>query len=59
MRTIEKIIVDLLSSNHISADEAELMITKLSQTPSSLGFKPKRTADSYWYQTNTMNDENS
>jgi len=59
MRTIGKIILDLLSSNHISADEAELMINKLSRDGKSLGFQPKRTASPYWYQTNTMNDENS
>ncbi len=59
MRTIGKIIVDLLANNHISADEAELMITKLSQTPSSLGFKPKRTSDSYWVQTTTLDYENN
>ncbi len=59
MRTIGKIIVDLLSSNHISADEAELMINKLSRNGESLGFKPKRTTNPYWYQTNTMNNENS
>ncbi len=59
MRTIGKIIVDLLANNHISADEAELMITKLSQTPISLGFKPKRSSDPYWVQTTTLDYENN
>jgi len=59
MRSIRKIILDLLADNHISVDEAELLITKLLQTtPKSLGFQPKRTADSYWVRTTTMDYEN-
>ena len=60
MRTIGKIIVDLLASNHISELEAEMLITKLSEnTPKSLGFQPRRTADPYWIQTTTMDYEDS
>jgi len=53
MRTIEKIIVDLLANNHISADEAELMITHLSESKRPSGFQPERTSSPYWYQTTT------
>jgi hypothetical protein len=60
MRTIGKIIVDLLASNHLSQSEAEMLITKLSESNKhSLRFQPKRTADSYWIQTTTMDYENS
>ena len=59
MRSIGKIILDLLADNHVSVDEAELLITKLLQTtPKSLGFQPKRTDNSYWVRTTTMDYEN-
>jgi hypothetical protein len=54
MRTIGKIIVDLLSDNQISAEEAELMITHLSDSKRPSGYQPERTASPYWYQTTTL-----
>ena len=57
MRSIRKIILDLLADNHISAEEAESLITKLSET-TLLGFQPKQTADSYWVRTTTLDYEN-
>tara|TARA_R100001463_G_scaffold23074_5_gene55234 strand:- start:11175 stop:11339 length:165 start_codon:yes stop_codon:yes gene_type:complete len=54
MRTIGKIIVDLLSSNHISAEEAELMITHLSENKRPSGHQPGWTSSPYWYQTTTL-----
>jgi hypothetical protein len=54
MRTIGKIIVDLLASNHLSESEAEMLITKLSEnTNKSLSLRPRSTSDSYWVQTTT------
>jgi hypothetical protein len=54
MRTIGKIIVDLLTSNHLSESEAEMLITKLSEnTNKSLSLRPRSTSDSYWVQTTT------
>jgi len=53
MRTIGKIIVDLLSDNQISAEEAELMITHLSDSKRPSGYQPERTSSPYWYQTTT------
>jgi|TARA_R110000803_G_scaffold190241_1_gene252755 hypothetical protein len=53
MRTIGKIIVDLLSDNQVSAEEAEMLITHLSDKKEPLGISPERTSSPYWYQTTT------
>jgi len=53
MRRIGKIIVDLLSDNQISAQEADLIITNLSDSKKPSGFQPERTTSPYWYQTTT------
>ena len=53
MRTIGKIIVDLLSDNQISAQEADLIITNLSDSKKPSGFQPERNTSPYWYQTTT------
>lgn len=53
MRTIGKIILDLLSDNQISAEEAEVLITSLSENNRPSGFQPKRIVGPYWFQTTT------
>lgn len=53
MRTIGKIIVDLLSDNQISAEEADLIITNLSDSKKPSGYQPERITSPYWYQTTT------
>jgi hypothetical protein len=53
MRTIGKIIVDLLSDNQISDQEAEMLITHLSEKKEPLGTQPEKTSSPYWYQTIT------
>lgn len=47
MRTIGKIIVDLLSDNQISAEEADLIITNLSDSKRPSGYQPERTSSPY------------
>ena len=41
MRTIGKIILDLLSDNQISAAEAEVLITSLSESNRPSGYQPE------------------
>tara|TARA_R110000851_G_scaffold253067_1_gene405516 strand:- start:563 stop:724 length:162 start_codon:yes stop_codon:yes gene_type:complete len=53
MRTIGKIIVDLLSDNHISDPEAEMLITNLSENKEPLDIISKKVSSPYWYQTTT------
>jgi len=54
MRTIGKIIVDLLSQNHISSEEADLIITKISENNKPLNLEHEGTLTlDYWYQTTT------